>query len=101
MDQGKTWTPLDSPQWPGDSNFVQLAASHVQDAGTEYLYLWGIPSGRFGGVQLMRVPATTEAVEDLSAYTYFAGVDDAGAPDGASGSPMPRRSSTRRSASSR
>jgi len=80
VDQGKTWTPLESPQWPGDSNFVQLAASHVQDAGTEYLYLWGIPSGRFGGVQLMRVPATTEAVEDLSAYSYFAGVDGDGAP---------------------
>jgi hypothetical protein len=28
----------------------------------------------------MRVPATSDAVEDLSAYTYFAGVDDAGAP---------------------
>ncbi len=79
-DQGKTWTQLEDPRWPGASNFVQLAAAHVQDAGTEYLYLWGIPSGRFGGVQLMRVPATTDAVEDPAAYSYFAGIDAAGAP---------------------
>lgn len=79
-DQGRTWTPVEGVQWPGDSNFVQLAAAQVNDAGTEYLYLWGIPSGRFGGVQLMRVKATTDAVEDLGAYSYFAGVDEAGAP---------------------
>lgn len=80
IDRGRTWTPVEGVQWPGDSNFVQLAAAQVNDAGTEYLYLWGIPSGRFGGVQLMRVKATADAVEDLGAYSYFAGVDDAGAP---------------------
>lgn len=79
-DRGRTWTPVEGVHWPGDSNFVQLAAAQVNDAGTEYLYLWGIPSGRFGGVQLMRVKATTDAVEDLGAYSYFAGVDEAGAP---------------------
>jgi hypothetical protein len=79
-DQGATWTPLEQPRWPGDSNFIQITAAHVQEEGGEYIYLWCIPSGRFGGVQLMRVPATTDAVEDLAAYTYFSGVDDAGAP---------------------
>lgn len=79
-DKGETWTALESPQWPGESNFIQVATSHVQDGGAEYVYFWGIPSGRFGGVQLMRVPATVEAVEDLAAYTYFAGTDDDGTP---------------------
>jgi len=79
-DAGKTWTALESPQWPGDSNFIQVSAAHVNDAGTDYVYLWAIPSGRFGDVQLMRVPATEEAVEDESAYTYFAGTDEDGGP---------------------
>ncbi len=79
-DEGETWTPLDSPRWPGDSNFIQVAPVHVTEGGTEYLYLWAIPSGRFGGVQLMRVPATEDAVEDQSAYSYFAGTDADGEP---------------------
>ena len=73
-DRGETWTALDSPRWPGDSNFIQVAPVQVADGGEEYVYFWAIPSGRFGGVALMRVPATEEAVEDESAYTYFAGV---------------------------
>jgi hypothetical protein len=79
-DEGETWTALDGPRWPGDSNFIQVAPAHVVEDGTEYLYFWGIPSGRFGSVQLMRVPATEEAVEDQSAYEYFAGADAAGEP---------------------
>lgn len=79
-DQGETWTALDSPQWPGDSNFIQVAPVHVTDGGTEYVYFWTIPAGRFGGVALMRVPATEEAVEDAGAYTYFAGTDESGDP---------------------
>lgn len=79
-DRGATWTALDEPRWPGDSNFVQVAAAHVVEGGTEYVYLWAIPAGRFGGVTLMRVPATTSAVEDASAYSYFAGTDASGAP---------------------
>jgi hypothetical protein len=75
-DQGETWTALEAPRWPGDSNFIQVAPVHVTDGGEEYVYFWAIPSGRFGGVALMRVPATEEAVEDADAYTYFAGTDD-------------------------
>lgn len=79
-DQGETWTALESPQWPGDSNFIQVAPVHVTEGGTEYLYFWTIPAGRFGGVALMRVPATEEAVEDAAAYEYFGGTDDDGGP---------------------
>ena len=79
-DEGTTWTRIDSPQWPGDSNFIQVATAHAQESGVEYVYLWCIPSGRFGGVQLMRVPATADAVEDPDAYDYFAGTDAQGAP---------------------
>ncbi|WP_420113731.1 DUF4185 domain-containing protein [Pseudactinotalea sp.] len=79
-DDGQTWEVLEEPQWPGDSNVIQVSAAHVTEGGTDYLYFWSIPSGRFGGVQLMRVPATTEAVEDLDSYTYFAGTDGDGRP---------------------
>lgn len=77
-DEGRTWTLLDDVRWPGDSGFVQVAPAHVSDGGVDYLYLWGIPAGRFGGLRLMRVPEAS--VEDLSAYRYFAGTDAAGAP---------------------
>lgn len=74
-DDGVTWSPVEGVEWPGDSNFVQVATAEVTDGGEGWIYFWSIPSGRFGGVQLMRVPATEEAVEDQSAYSYFAGVD--------------------------
>jgi len=79
-DEGRTWTALDAPKWPGDSNFVQVATAHVQEGGEEFVYFWAIPAGRFGEVQLMRVPATERAVEDIDAYTYFQGTDAAGSP---------------------
>lgn len=78
-DRGETWVPLDDPHWPGKSNFIQISAAHVDDGG-DHVYFWSIPAGRFGGVALMRVPATEAAVEDLAAYTYFAGTDDTGNP---------------------
>ncbi|PZU44276.1 MAG: carbohydrate-binding protein [Microbacterium sp.] len=78
-DQGVSWQPVDGPRWPGDSNFVQVATQHVRDDGVEYIYFWCIPSGRFGGVQLMRVEATTAAVEDAAADSYFTGTDSSGA----------------------
>jgi len=74
-DDGVTWAPVEGVEWPGDSNFVQFATAPVREGGADWIYLWSIPSGRFGGVQLMRVPATTDAVEDPSSYSYFAGVD--------------------------
>lgn len=74
-DDGESWVPVDGVEWPGDSAFVQFAAAPVVEGGEDWIYLWSIPSGRFGEVKLMRVPATEEAVEDQAAYSYFAGAD--------------------------
>jgi hypothetical protein len=79
-DGGTTWETLPAPQWPGDSNFVQVSVAEVTEDGEDFLYFWSIPSGRFGGVQLMKVPASSEAVEDLAAYRYFAGTSGDGTP---------------------
>lgn len=68
-DQGNTWVVLDSPRWPGESNFIQVSVAQVGDD----LYFWGVTHGRFGGVQLMRVPVVD--VENASAYRYYAGTD--------------------------
>jgi hypothetical protein len=79
-DDGQTWEILESPQWPGESNFIQVAAEHVTDEDGDHVYLWSIPGGRFGGVELMKVPATPESVEDANAYRYFTGTDADGLP---------------------
>ncbi|GAA2869926.1 DUF4185 domain-containing protein [Microbacterium arabinogalactanolyticum] len=76
-DGGDSWHPVPGVRWPGDSNFVQFATAHVTDGGTDYVYIWGIRSGRFGGVQLMRVRSERSAVESQSGYEYFAGADGA------------------------
>lgn len=73
-DEGQSWHPVEGVQWPGESNFIQFSAAHVREGGQAYVYIWAIGSGRFGGVQLMRVPASAEAVETPSSYEYFAGV---------------------------
>lgn len=66
-DEGNTWTEQADSRWPGDSNFGQVA--FVEQA--DYLYLFGIPGGRYGGVQLARVrPAQ---ILDLGAYAYWDG----------------------------
>lgn len=80
VDDGQTWEILEAPQWPGDSNFIQVSARYVEDDDGRHIYFWSIPSGRFGGVQLMKVPADVASVEDPSAYRYFAGTDDYGEP---------------------
>lgn len=80
IDQGQTWTQVEGVRWPGDSNFIQFATVQVREGGTDYVYIWAIPAGRFGGVALMRVPATTDAVEDAGAYSYFTGTDASGSP---------------------
>lgn len=62
-DDGHTFTRVDG-FFPGNSNFVQVAL--VKHEG--YLYLFGIPAGRAGGVKLARVPVNS--VLDKSAYRY-------------------------------
>lgn len=74
-DGGNSWQPVEGVEWPGGSNFVQVATAEVNEGGEDWIYFWSIPSGRFGGVQLMRVRATEEAVEDQTAYSYFAGAE--------------------------
>jgi hypothetical protein len=70
---GQTWTKDSAADaagaalWPGDSNFGQVAL--VRRDG--FVYLFGIPGGRFGGVQLARVPE--DALLDAPSYRYFAG----------------------------
>lgn len=62
-------------------NFGMVAASyrsaseHVDD---DYIYLWGTPGGREGGVKLARV--LPSQIENLSAYRYFYGITPAGNP---------------------
>lgn len=73
-DHGKTWTKLASPRWPGDSNFIQTSVAQV---GKD-LYFWCVGAGRFGGVQLMKVPERD--VERKSAYRYFTGLIGDGKP---------------------
>jgi hypothetical protein len=73
-DHGQTWTKLAAPRWSGDSNFVQVSVSKFEGD----LYFWGVTHGRFGGVQLMKVPEAL--VESPGAYRYFGGTGSDGAP---------------------
>ena len=78
-DQGQTWSLLDDAKWPGDSNFIQVSPYRIQDGDNEAeIYFWGVPSGRFGGVKLMK--AKESLIEDVSKYEYYAGTDEEGDP---------------------
>jgi hypothetical protein len=66
-DDGQTWTVDENAIWPGDSNFGQVSIVEVGDR----LYFFGIPGGRFGGVQIARVGP--EQILDLDAYEYWDG----------------------------
>ena len=55
-------------------NFGMVAASYrspAESSGDDYLYLWGTPGGREGGVKLARV--LPSQIENLSAYRYYNG----------------------------
>lgn len=77
-DEGQNWAVLDSPRWGGESGFVQAATYHVTEDGVDTLYMWGITHGRFSGVSLAKVPASS--VEDAAAWQYFTGTDSDGNP---------------------
>lgn len=68
-DGGQTWTQPAESIWMGDTNFGQAALVLHED----YLYVFGIHGGRFGGVALARVPK--DQVLDMAAYTYWDGGD--------------------------
>jgi len=63
---GNTWTKADV-QWPGNSNFGQVALV-LQGS---HLYVFGIPGGRYGSLRLARVP--TDSVLTETAYQYWNG----------------------------
>ncbi|MGI8417710.1 MAG: DUF4185 domain-containing protein [Nakamurella sp.] len=73
-DDGKTWTQLPAPKWPGNSNFIQVSVTNVDGE----LYFHGVTHGRFGPVKLMRVAA--KDVEKPTAYQYFSGTAKDGTP---------------------
>ncbi len=73
-DGGQKWEKLNDVKWPGDSNFIQTANVQVEDT----MYIWGIPSGRVGGVALMKVPV--DKIEDFASYSYYVGQGADGLP---------------------
>ena len=73
-DKGETFTIIEDLRWPGDSNFIQLSMVRSGD----YVYMYGIPAGRFGSVKLMRV--RVDMIEDPEKYEYFVSFDDQGSP---------------------
>jgi hypothetical protein len=71
-DQGQHWTKLaKGPHWGPHSGFVQISSAHVDVGGVDWLYVWGITHGRFGGVHLARV--RPDHVEKPSAWRYYTG----------------------------
>ena len=79
-DEGQSWKKLNDVKWPGDSNFIQTAHYRMGDT----MYFWGIPAGRFGGVALMK--CEVDELENLEAYSYYTGCDEAGDPQWIKGS---------------
>lgn len=72
-DAGEHWTKDETAVFPGDTNWGQVAI--VEHEG--FIYLFGIPGGRYGSVRLARVEP--ESLLDIPAYTYWNGstwVDD-------------------------
>lgn len=68
-DQGQTWTVDPNATWAANSNFGQVA---IETVG-EYAYFFGIPGGRFGGVNLARVKLDQLLEKDT--YEYWDGTD--------------------------
>jgi len=74
VDYGENWEVLTKLQWPGDSNFCQMAPVIIED----YVYILGITGGRSGAAKLMRVPV--KEYENFEAYEYLMGYDEKGNP---------------------
>jgi hypothetical protein len=70
-DRGETWTQPETAVWKGDTHFGMAGLVEHES----YVYLFGTHGGRYGGVQLARVPADPDAVLDLSSYAYWSGSD--------------------------
>lgn len=70
-DGGHSWVKT-GPMWGALSTFAQVAFVQRDDE-PELVYLFGIPSGRFGEVGLARVPS--DSLLDSGAYRYWDGSD--------------------------
>lgn len=66
-DGGGTWVKDDGARWAGSSNFAQVA---MLESGGD-VYLFGIPAGRSGAVQLARVAEPD--LLDPAGYSYWDG----------------------------
>ncbi|NMO92994.1 DUF4185 domain-containing protein [Actinomycetospora sp. TBRC 11914] len=94
-DGGQTWHRPPEALWPGDTRFGQVAyvrpggaddpfaphpdavpglfrdVSPLPGAPDPWVYVYGIPGGRYGDVSLARVPA--DRLLDRTAYRYWTG----------------------------
>jgi len=68
-DAGSNMHKYSGIKWKGDSNFVQLAFARQSSD----IYIWGTPSGRFGGVKLATVDESNFG--SFKSYRYFIGID--------------------------
>lgn len=66
-DDGQTWALPADATWPEGSNFGQVAFVEEGD----YIYLFGIPGGRFGHAEVERV--NKDRLLDLRRYEYWDG----------------------------
>lgn len=76
-DFGKTFKIEENFQFPSNTNFGMVAAAFGNDdpkLNDGYIYLWGTPPNRFGGVKLVRVKP--EKITDKTSYEFFGGIKD-------------------------
>jgi hypothetical protein len=74
-DDGKTFHIQDDFRFAGTSNFGMVAAAKGDDdpkLHDGYIYIWGTPSNRCGGVKLARVQP--DEITSCSAYRYYGGL---------------------------
>ncbi len=81
-DKGQTWTRVEGLEWVSKDagqtagiapNFGQI---YPLDGGDGYVYIYGIPGGRSGGVKLGRVAYGD--IEDFESYEYYKSKDASG-----------------------
>lgn len=80
-DFGASWQEAQDVVGTRDSSFNMLAITNEQGAGNEtggYVYAFGTPCGRFGGVRLARFKA--DAVLEKTAWQFLSSVGAEGTP---------------------
>ncbi|BBJ27498.1 DUF4185 domain-containing protein [Athalassotoga saccharophila] len=77
-DEGNHFEKLPNVTWNGTSNFVQIYPVFANEdpdyISSNEIYLFSIPSGRWGNVYLMKVKS--DQIEDKSKYQYFSGLQN-------------------------